>query len=194
MVRHAGGRRRSKRYGDKEQRFRSSCCRRPRSSTAAASSVAPIARAPASAPNRNITKVESAPPATSPSCGQRPLHHSGGPSRSRCAAPESSATPRQGRSLRSPELQRRPRTGISLKWNRRRPSGIQEEGTTPPPRAWPAAYPGPAWRQGRSLTLSRRVHPFTVCGERPLPNGEIFEFQPALERLCGPDRARRPNR
>ena len=98
------------------------------------------------------------------------------------------------RSLRSPELQRRPRTGISLKWNRRRRSGIQEEGMTPPPRAWPAAYPGPAWRQGRSPTLSRRVHPFTVYGERPLPNGEIFEFQPALERLCGPDRARRPNR
>jgi hypothetical protein len=37
-----------------------------------------------------------APPATSPSCGQQPLHHPGGPSRSRCAAPESSATTRQG--------------------------------------------------------------------------------------------------
>jgi hypothetical protein len=33
--------------------------RRPRSSTAAASSVAPIARAPSSAPNRNITEKES---------------------------------------------------------------------------------------------------------------------------------------
>ena len=32
--------------------------RRPRSSTAAASSVAPIARAPSSAPNRNITEKE----------------------------------------------------------------------------------------------------------------------------------------
>jgi hypothetical protein len=43
-------------------------------------------------------KVESAtaPPATSPSCGQQPLHHPGGPSRSRCAAPDSSATIRQG--------------------------------------------------------------------------------------------------
>ena len=40
-------------------RFRSGCCRRPRSSTAAAPSVAPIARAPASAPNRNITEKES---------------------------------------------------------------------------------------------------------------------------------------
>src|SRR5450759_1687452 len=171
--------------------------RRPRSSTAAASSVAPIARAPSSAPNRNITAKESAaagditivrpaaaapprrpeqvemrragflghppprdkehhlasrkcrrestpeytsrkcsiravgavdpvapqrphrlslrspelhrrprtgislqrnppPPATSPSCGQQPLHHPGGPSRSKCAAPDSSATTRQG--------------------------------------------------------------------------------------------------
>ena len=33
--------------------------RRPRSSTAAASSVAPIARAPSAAPNRNITQKES---------------------------------------------------------------------------------------------------------------------------------------
>jgi len=38
------------------------------------------------APTRNITKVESAtaPPATSPSCGQQPLHRPGGPSRSVC--------------------------------------------------------------------------------------------------------------
>src|ERR1039458_5368603 len=71
--------------------------RRPRSSTAAAASFAPIARAPSAAPNRNITKWKStAPPATSPSCGQQPLHHPGGPSRSSCAAPESSATTRQG--------------------------------------------------------------------------------------------------
>ena len=41
-------------------------------------------------------KRNPAPPATSPSCGQQPLHHPGGPSRSRCAAPESSATTRQG--------------------------------------------------------------------------------------------------
>jgi len=36
------------------------------------------------APTRNITKVESAtaPPATSPACGQQPLHHPDGPSRS----------------------------------------------------------------------------------------------------------------
>jgi len=34
--------------------------RRPRTSIAAAASVAPIARAPSSAPNRNITKKESA--------------------------------------------------------------------------------------------------------------------------------------
>jgi hypothetical protein len=38
----------------------------------------------ATAPNRKITKVESAtaPPATSPSCGRQPLHRPGGPSRS----------------------------------------------------------------------------------------------------------------
>ena len=49
----------------------------PVAPSASSSSVAPIARAPSSAPNRNITKKESttAPPATSPSCGQQPLHH-----------------------------------------------------------------------------------------------------------------------
>ena len=166
--------------------------RRPRSSTAAASSVAPIARAPSSAPNRNITEKESgaagditivrpaaaapprrpeqvemrragfsattrqgikntsspagnvgerarrrsrkcrrestpavgaddpvtpqrphrrprtgislqrnpASPATSPSCGQQPLHHPGGGCgsvcRSRCAAPDSRPPPAKG--------------------------------------------------------------------------------------------------
>ena len=70
--------------------------RRPGSSTAAAASVAPIARAPASAPNRNITEKESGPPATSPSCGQQPLHRPGGPSRSRCAAPDSRPPPAKG--------------------------------------------------------------------------------------------------
>ena len=135
--------------------------RRPRTSTAAAASVAPIARAPASAPNRNIAKTKSPPAATSPSCGHQPLHQPGGPSRSRCAAPElrpppprdkerqlasrkcrRESTPQppstrrsiravgagdpvprqrpQRRSLRSPELQRRPRTAISLKRSRRR--------------------------------------------------------------------------
>ena len=37
-----------------------------------------------------------APPATSPSCGLKPLPHPGDSSRSNCAAPESSATTRQG--------------------------------------------------------------------------------------------------
>ena len=43
------------------------------------------------APNRNITKVESAtaPPATSPSCGQQPLHHPGRSSRLVGIAPPS---------------------------------------------------------------------------------------------------------
>ena len=67
--------------------------RRPRTSTAAAASVAPIARAPSSAPNRNIAKTKSPPAATSPSCGHQPLHQPGGPSRSRCAAPESRPPP-----------------------------------------------------------------------------------------------------
>ena len=67
--------------------------RRPRTSTAAAASVAPIARAPSSAPNRTIAKTKSPPAATSPSCGHQPLHQPGGPSRSRCAAPESRPPP-----------------------------------------------------------------------------------------------------
>ena len=54
--------------------------RRPRSSTAAASSVAPIARAPASPRTGISLKRNPAPPATSPSCGQQPLQR--GPSRS----------------------------------------------------------------------------------------------------------------
>ena len=56
-------------------------------------------------------KRNPAPPATSPSCGQQPLHHPGGPSRSRCAAPASSATTRQGIkntiSSRQPEMSER---------------------------------------------------------------------------------------
>ena len=61
--------------------------RRPRSSTAAASSFAPIARAPSS-PRTGISlkwKSATAPPATSPSCSQQPLHRPGGPSRHRAA-------------------------------------------------------------------------------------------------------------
>ena len=136
--------------------------RRPGSSAAAASSVAPIARAPSSAPNRNITKVEiDAPPSTSPSCGQQPLHHPGGPSRSSCAAPESSATTRQGiKNTISParnvgerarrrhrQRRRRPRAhrddpvarqGISRKRNcrrRRRSAHAVSAGAIPPRRS-----------------------------------------------------------
>src|ERR1019366_364078 len=82
--------------------------RRPRTSTAAAASVAPSARAPSSAPNRNIAKTKSPPAATSPSCGQQPLHQPGGPSRSRCAAPESRPPPPRDkeRQLASPNAVR----------------------------------------------------------------------------------------
>jgi hypothetical protein len=41
-------------------------------------------------------KRNPAPPATSPSCGLKPLHHLGGPSRSRCAAPDCRPPPAKG--------------------------------------------------------------------------------------------------
>jgi hypothetical protein len=74
--------------------------RRPRSSTAAASAVAPIARAPSSPRTGISLQRNPAPPATSPSCGLKPLHHPGGGCgsvcRSRCAAPDSRPPPAKG--------------------------------------------------------------------------------------------------
>jgi hypothetical protein len=73
-------------------------------------------------PEPEITKVElaTAPPATSPSCGQQPLHHPGGPSRSRCAL---SQLLRSGRGEADPVPESGAATAPnrkSLKWNRRR--------------------------------------------------------------------------
>ena len=102
--------------------------RRPGSSTAAAASVAPIARAPSSAPNRNITEKESgaagditivrpqaaAPPRRPEQVELRRARVFGDhPPRDK----EHHLASPKCRSLRSPELHRRPRTGISLKRN-----------------------------------------------------------------------------
>src|SRR5258706_2155302 len=65
-------------------------------------------------PEINKTKPATAPPATSPSCGQQPLHRPGGPSRSSSiappkpsfAAPDSSAPTRQGIKRTSPKCRR----------------------------------------------------------------------------------------
>ena len=78
-------------------RYRGSMAEKHESASAAGearrtSSVAPIARAPSSAPNRNITEKQSG--AAGDITIVRPASAAppGAPSRSRCAAPESSAT------------------------------------------------------------------------------------------------------
>ena len=70
--------------------------RRPRCSTAAAASFAPIARAPSSPRTRNITKKWKSATAVSSRSAGPGRSSSIAPPKPKCAAPDSSATTRQG--------------------------------------------------------------------------------------------------
>ena len=149
--------------------------RRPGSSAGAASSVAPIARAPASAPNRNITEKESgaagditivrpaaaAPPRRTEQIEIRQFRSTRLSIRAVGGVDPVAPQGPHRRSLRSPELQRRPRTGISLKRNPAPPATSPSCGQQPP------HHPGGPSRS-RSERATVGAAEFAIVGDDPV--------------------------